>query len=235
MILIDPPTWPAHGRLWSHLASDTSLEELHAFAAAQGVPRRAFEGDHYDVPADRYDQLVAAGARQASPRDLLAAIVAAGLRRRRRRGEEVIRSREVHDYYPGAGPCRVEVISSDLDIPAQASRPGWWIDIRGSLIRVEDGPDGFRLPPLTAGQVGGRPLGYVRVRLLEQPRREYRGPLPWVFQPARRPDKRMPGSWVGLSDLAATMGDSDIWRLIERVRLESEESDGGAPARHERG
>ena len=60
-ILIDPPAWPAHGRLWSHLVSDTSLDELHAFAAAHGVPRRGFERDHYDVPADLYDVLVAAG------------------------------------------------------------------------------------------------------------------------------------------------------------------------------
>ncbi len=57
-VLIDPPSWPAHGRLWSHLVSDTSYDELHAFAEQLAVPRRAFEGDHYDVPADRYDALV---------------------------------------------------------------------------------------------------------------------------------------------------------------------------------
>jgi len=33
-ILIDEPMWPAHGRLWAHLVSDTDLEELHAFATA---------------------------------------------------------------------------------------------------------------------------------------------------------------------------------------------------------
>ncbi|HQW73992.1 MAG TPA: DUF4031 domain-containing protein, partial [Ornithinibacter sp.] len=31
-ILIDPPRPEAHGRRWSHLISDTSTEELHAFA-----------------------------------------------------------------------------------------------------------------------------------------------------------------------------------------------------------
>lgn len=222
MILIDPPTWPGHGRLWSHLASDTSLEELHAFAARVGIPRRAFEGDHYDVPADRYDAIVAAGAVQTSPRDLLAAIVAAGLRKPRRRGEEIIRTRHVDDYYPGAGPCRVDVIISDLEIPAQSARPGWWVDVRGSLIRVEEGHDGWQLPPLLAGQTGGHPLGYVRVKLLGPPRREYRGPLPWVFQPARRPERRMTGSWVGLSDLAPSLIGQEVWPLIERVRQESE-------------
>lgn len=83
MILVDPPAWPAHGRLWSHLVSDTSLEELHAFAAACGVPRRGFERDHYDVPAEMYDGLVAAGARPVSARDLVSALETAGLRRRK--------------------------------------------------------------------------------------------------------------------------------------------------------
>jgi hypothetical protein len=36
-ILIDDPRWPAHGRLWAHLVSDSDLDELHAFAAANGI------------------------------------------------------------------------------------------------------------------------------------------------------------------------------------------------------
>jgi muramoyltetrapeptide carboxypeptidase len=83
MILVDPPAWPAHGRLWSHLISDTSLEELHAFAAVSGVPRRGFERDHYDVPVEMYDALIAAGARPVSARDLVRALESAGLRRRK--------------------------------------------------------------------------------------------------------------------------------------------------------
>ena len=82
-ILIDPPAWPAHGRLWSHLVSDTSLEELHAFAAAQGIPRRGFERDHYDVPADAYERLVAAGAVPVSSREIVTRLSVAGLRRRK--------------------------------------------------------------------------------------------------------------------------------------------------------
>ena len=62
MILIDPPAVPRWGRIWSHLASDTSYDELHAFALAQGVPERGFDRDHYDVPAEYYDAMVAAGA-----------------------------------------------------------------------------------------------------------------------------------------------------------------------------
>ena len=61
-VYLDPPLWPAHGTHFSHLISDTSLEELHAFAAAAGIPERAFDGDHYDVAEARYSDLVAAGA-----------------------------------------------------------------------------------------------------------------------------------------------------------------------------
>lgn len=79
-ILIDPADWPGHGRMWSHVASDASLAELHAFAAAAGIPLRAFDRDHYDVPAEWYEQVVEAGARPVSSREITAALRAAGLR-----------------------------------------------------------------------------------------------------------------------------------------------------------
>ncbi|MGH3349081.1 MAG: DUF4031 domain-containing protein [Nocardioides sp.] len=85
MILIDPPNVPSRGRMWSHLASDTSYEELHAFAGRLGIPSRGFDRDHYDVPAEVYDDMVAAGAVAVSSRDLVAALLAAGLRRRKPR------------------------------------------------------------------------------------------------------------------------------------------------------
>ncbi len=83
MILVDPPVWPGHGRYWSHLVSDESFEELHAFAASLGVPRRSFERDHYDVPDHMYDRVVAAGAVPVSSRDLVRRLHDAGLRRRK--------------------------------------------------------------------------------------------------------------------------------------------------------
>ena len=82
-LLIDPPAWPAHGRLWSHLVSDVSFEELHEFARRIGLPERGFHRDHYDVPAESYDDVVAAGAVGVSSRELVGRIIAAGLRRRR--------------------------------------------------------------------------------------------------------------------------------------------------------
>ncbi len=69
--------------MWSHVASDASYVELHAFARAAGVPERGFDRDHYDVPEEWYDVIVAAGATPVSSRELVARLVASGLRRRK--------------------------------------------------------------------------------------------------------------------------------------------------------
>lgn len=81
MILIDPPAVPRWGRLWSHLASDDSLEELHDFARAQQIPARGFDRDHYDVPGEHHARMVAAGATPVSSRELVLRLRRAGLRR----------------------------------------------------------------------------------------------------------------------------------------------------------
>ena len=79
-IYLDPPLWPAHGTLFSHLISDTSLAELHAFAAEAGVPDRAFDGDHYDVAEAHYPSLLAAGAIPVEARILVRKLIGSGLR-----------------------------------------------------------------------------------------------------------------------------------------------------------
>jgi Protein of unknown function (DUF4031) len=83
VLYIDPPAWPAHGRLWSHLVSDVALVELHAFAELLGVPRRGFDRDHYDLPADRFPVAVWLGARVVSTRDIVRLLRATNLRRGR--------------------------------------------------------------------------------------------------------------------------------------------------------
>jgi hypothetical protein len=81
VILIDPPLVPRRGRMWSHVASDTSYDELHAFARSVGIPERGFDRDHYDVPAELYDQVVGAGAVPVSSRELVGRLRSRGLRR----------------------------------------------------------------------------------------------------------------------------------------------------------
>lgn len=79
-VLIDDPIWPAHGRLWAHLVSEDSLDELHAFARENGIPARAFDLDHYDVPADALPRLSAAGAVRVGGKELTRRLIASGLR-----------------------------------------------------------------------------------------------------------------------------------------------------------
>jgi len=79
-VLIDTPLWPKHGTVWAHLVSDRSIAELKSFADRNGVPARAFDLDHYDVPVERWDELVAAGAEPVSPRELVRRLAASGLR-----------------------------------------------------------------------------------------------------------------------------------------------------------
>ena len=81
-ILVDDAIWPWRGRVWAHLVSDTSLHELHVFAERLGIPRRAFQGDHYDVTDELRDCAIAEGARAVSSRDVVRALRAAGLRAR---------------------------------------------------------------------------------------------------------------------------------------------------------
>ena len=85
MIVIDPPAVPRYGRMWSHLASDTSFDELHAFARELGIPERGFDRDHYDVPSEWYDEVLSRGVEPVTSRELVSRLVAAGLRRRKPR------------------------------------------------------------------------------------------------------------------------------------------------------
>jgi predicted metal-dependent HD superfamily phosphohydrolase len=80
VILVDPPRWPAHDTVFSHLVSDTSLSELHDLASRIGMNPRAFDHDHYDLPQRLYDAAVGAGAVAVSAEELVRRLVASGLR-----------------------------------------------------------------------------------------------------------------------------------------------------------
>lgn len=91
VILIDEPIWPAHGMLWAHIVSDTSLDELHAFAEAAGLHPRSFDHDHYDVPARLWQAMVDQGAQPVGLREFVERLERSGLRvaqrDKRKRGE----------------------------------------------------------------------------------------------------------------------------------------------------
>jgi hypothetical protein len=82
-ILVDDALWSWRGRRWAHLVSDDSYEELHRFADRLQIPRRAFQGDHYDIPTELRVTAIALGAQAIDSRELVRRLRAAGLRRPR--------------------------------------------------------------------------------------------------------------------------------------------------------
>ena len=127
-LLIDPPNSAGHGRLWSHLSSDSSFEEVHRFAQALGIPRRAFDRDHYDIPAERYDEVLAAGAAAVSSRELISRLTGAGLRRRKAQvlrprapGRSLVRPPRLREgdrvaVVAPAGPVGAEALARGVDV-----------------------------------------------------------------------------------------------------------------------
>ena len=122
-IYIDPPTWPAHGTVFSHLISDVSLAELHEFAAAAGISERAFDRDHYDVPAHRYDELVQAGAIELSGAQLTRTLIASGLRIPLKERPEKIRPRLLRAWEAAFAP-RLEGAEVSSELRAQVAELG---------------------------------------------------------------------------------------------------------------
>jgi hypothetical protein len=105
-ILIDEARWHHRGRTWCHLVSDESYDELHEFAAANGIPRRGFQGDHYDIPEEYRADLIAAGAVVVESRVLLRRLKAAGLRltpTQRRRIQQSVTNAAVRSPARGDG------------------------------------------------------------------------------------------------------------------------------------
>ncbi|MEO7753957.1 MAG: DUF4031 domain-containing protein [Terracoccus sp.] len=111
-VWIDAPIWPAHGRLFAHLVSDTSYAELHDFALPHGVHPRAFDGDHYDVPQELWQHLVDAGAELTTGSDLARRLNASGLRIRKRKGDRGL-GRQLAVRFPNG--------ASDVDLLASAT------------------------------------------------------------------------------------------------------------------
>ena len=236
MLLIDPPAWPAHGRLWSHLVSDTSVEELHAFAALVGIPRRGFEGDHYDVPEERYAGVVAAGAQPIGGRELLARLRDSGLRIPKRKHERVLQSTADAPWLPPGG--RADVITSrqdnpppntvvvrlavtgargllverradgDLDLPSRPVAPGTAQQALGALVASALGSVGPVQPTL---------IGYVR-NVVREPDDGYPWPTPFAcFAVHALPfegGRPVAGEWIALEDSAPALGHRHWWPLV---------------------
>jgi len=192
-IWIDPPSWPAHGRSWSHLISDTSYEELHTFAARAGIPARGFDGDHFDVPQELYAGLVALGARPTEGKDLARRLRDSGLRFQKRKGERPLAAYRDALSHLDVGHS-LHVVASPLPTPDEltAAAVVFVTDARGAMLLVRTvardawgAPAGGRDPGETVLECATRetweesglrldparltPCGYERVTLDDGP------------------------------------------------------------------
>jgi uncharacterized protein DUF4031 len=74
-VLVDPlRDYPDAGlplRLWCHMVSDEGFDELHDFARRLSIPRRRFQGDHYDLHAELRARAVAMGAVEVQSGELV--------------------------------------------------------------------------------------------------------------------------------------------------------------------
>ena len=149
-VYIDPPLWPAHGTVFSHLISDTSLDELHEFAVRAGVTERAFDLDHYDVPARRYRELVRLGAREVDGGTLVRILIASGLRIPARRRPDRIRRSLLSRWdqtLPGASELGAALLDRWSEPHRRYHTPEHLLDVLEALdvLCTEDDDAGTRL------------------------------------------------------------------------------------------
>lgn len=148
-LLIDTPRWPWRGRLWAHLISDESLDELHAAARDLDLRYLSFGCDHYDVP----DTVWAAACQRATlvdPREIVGSLRASGLRvgggkrrkawRRVDRLPSTLESDGVGDWLADVRPHLAEAAVEVL------ARPTEWL-----VLHILDGPERPELGELGQG------------------------------------------------------------------------------------
>lgn len=186
---VDRPIWPAHGTVFAHLVSDTSLAELHAFAQVVGLHPRSYDGDHYDVPHRRWDEVVAAGALVVDGREITRMLVRTGLRFRKRKGERPLAALPDALSFLDV-PHRLDIVASQLAPPDRTTvGAATFVFDRGDRVLLVhsvcrdtwEAPAGMREPPeppshtalrelreetglvLEPGRL--RPVGYERLTL----------------------------------------------------------------------
>jgi len=241
-IWIDQPIWPRHGTVFAHLISDTSLDELHAFAQRVGLHPRSFEGDHYDVPQERYAALVAAGAVEVGGKEIVRILQRSGLRVQKRKHERVVRAVPDAPWLPAGS--RADVIAS-----RQPEPPASTVVVRLALLR---GPDLLVLERLTGGlDLPSAPVGHLTpggalTRLLEVVAGPGHGLAPqllgYVRNTVPQPDADYPwpvpkacfavwhdsievgddlatgvGRWVRRDEAAAVLGERHWWPLVTHL------------------
>jgi hypothetical protein len=72
-VYVDTMQAPFKGMLMCHMIAD-SEQELHAMAAAIGMPRKSYQRDHYDISMEMKQLAIQKGARLIGMRELAALV-----------------------------------------------------------------------------------------------------------------------------------------------------------------
>lgn len=151
-IWIDQPIWPRHGTVFAHLVSDASFDELHAFATRAGLHPRSYHGDHYDVPQERYAQVVAAGATSTTGAEVVRRLIASGLRLRKRQGDRPV-ARIPALVFPDGTRAAVDLLVSDRPV----TTPG----VFAAMVFVQDAVGRFAVVHSPRRDAWGSPGGWL--------------------------------------------------------------------------
>ena len=247
MILIDRPIWPNHGTVFAHLVSDTSYEELHAFAEAAGLPRRAFDGDHYDVPLRLVDDVRTAGAVAVPAGELVRRLNDGGLRLRKRRGErgvarildadlgagmrgdvDLILSPRLAEQATTGAAAVVLFDAAGNALTVHSIRRGTWDSPGG---RIEHGETAAECAVRELAEEVGiavtapalRPSGYQRLTTRPEPlRRPYIQVFTATLEELRPPlrlagDELSAAEWLSAAEFRARCSARFWWPLVERI------------------
>lgn len=133
-IYLDRPQWWWRGRRWSHLISDTSLDELHAFARTADLRYLSFGRDHYDVPEDLFEHCQSLGAELVDPRDIVRMLRQAGLREGRGKSFKRWRSTSRANVAAGADPAALKSIDRVGAAAEVSASDAEWLTRPGELV-----------------------------------------------------------------------------------------------------
>ncbi len=153
-IWVDQPSWPRHGTVFAHLISDESLAELHELARRAGLSPRSFEGDHYDVPQERYAAVLAAGATSVTGRELVRRLLASGLRLRKRRGDHPV-ARLTDVVFADGTRADVDLVASPQVIDRGT--------VFAAMVFLRDGDGRFAVVHSPRREAWGSPGGWLEL------------------------------------------------------------------------
>lgn len=222
---IDRPVWAAHDTLFSHLVSDGGLEEsgaaswggaaqeLREALAAAGLHPGWLDGDHADVPAESFEELLGLGARLRSAREITSMLEATGQRLRKgRQGRCLVR--RVHSEQE-----RTDLVRSSRVPDAGSTVRQQQVVTDGDRVLLAETSDGWDLPAAPAHPA--RPIGFLE-RATRREGRVQRAHVAYSLTLVDRgvgPSRGsapIEGRWVPVPEAAQQCGHALWWPLVAR-------------------